>query len=131
MLSSAGSGASSPPDSYYGFDPNGAAIRRDSDMYKALDTLAKQVGVIGIFSDWAGTVTYYASLHGPVGSPAFNEATPLNLETAVGRARAGRHRVGWLGATTNAGSMPARRSNTASAPEGGSIGCVALLTFGG
>lgn len=39
----------------------GAAVRQDSDMYKALDVLAKDVGIIGIFSDWPATVTYYAS----------------------------------------------------------------------
>ena len=50
--------------SYYGFDPTGAAIRRDSDMYKALDVLAKQVRVVGLFSDWPGTVTYYANCMG-------------------------------------------------------------------
>jgi glycerophosphoryl diester phosphodiesterase len=50
--------------SYYGFDPTGAAIRRDSDMFKALDVLAKQVKVIGLFSDWPGTVTYYANCMG-------------------------------------------------------------------
>ena len=50
--------------SYYGFDPTGAAIRRDSDMYKALDVLAKQVKVVGLFSDWPGTVTYYANCMG-------------------------------------------------------------------
>jgi glycerophosphoryl diester phosphodiesterase len=33
-------------------------------MYKALDVLAKQVGILGIFSDWAGTVTYYANCMG-------------------------------------------------------------------
>jgi len=50
--------------SYYGFDPTGIAIRRDSDMYKALDVLAKRVKVIGLFSDWPGTVTYYANCMG-------------------------------------------------------------------
>lgn len=50
--------------SYYGFDPAGVAIRRDSDMYKALDVLATQVHVIGVFSDWPGTVTYYANCMG-------------------------------------------------------------------
>jgi glycerophosphoryl diester phosphodiesterase len=50
--------------SYYGFDPTGAAIRHDSDMYQALDVLAKQVKVIGVFSDWPGTVTYYANCMG-------------------------------------------------------------------
>ncbi|HEY0674967.1 MAG TPA: hypothetical protein VGD25_02040, partial [Immundisolibacter sp.] len=49
---------------YYAFDPSGAAIRKDSDMYLALDVLARQVGVRGIFSDWPGTVTYYANCMG-------------------------------------------------------------------
>jgi glycerophosphoryl diester phosphodiesterase len=46
---------------YYDFDAAGAAVKKDSDMYKALDVLAKQVKVIGIFSDWPATVSYYAS----------------------------------------------------------------------
>jgi glycerophosphoryl diester phosphodiesterase len=46
---------------YYYFDPEGKAIRKDSDMYKALDVLAQQVGILGIFSDWPATVTYYAN----------------------------------------------------------------------
>jgi glycerophosphoryl diester phosphodiesterase len=35
------------------------AIDRDGDTYELLDVLAKDVGVLGIFSDWPGTVTYY------------------------------------------------------------------------
>src|SRR5688572_14197813 len=46
---------------YYSFDPQGRAIKKDSDMYYALDTLAQDVGVIGVFSDWPATVSYYAS----------------------------------------------------------------------
>lgn len=49
---------------YYYFDPQGRAIKKDSDMYKALDVLAKQVGIKGIFSDWPATVSYYASCMG-------------------------------------------------------------------
>lgn len=49
---------------YYAFDPAGEAIRKDSDMFIALDVLARQVGVLGIFSDWPGTVTYYANCMG-------------------------------------------------------------------
>jgi glycerophosphoryl diester phosphodiesterase len=49
---------------YYDFDPTGAAIKKDSDMYKALNALAKDVKVIGMFSDWPGTVSYYASCMG-------------------------------------------------------------------
>jgi glycerophosphoryl diester phosphodiesterase len=33
-------------------------------MYKALDTLAQQVKIRGIFSDWPATVTYYANCLG-------------------------------------------------------------------
>ncbi len=46
---------------YYQFDPEGKAIKKDSDMYKALDVLARKVGILGIFSDWPATVTYYAN----------------------------------------------------------------------
>lgn len=49
---------------YYQFDPQGRAIKKDSDMYKALDVLARQVGILGIFSDWPATVTYYANCMG-------------------------------------------------------------------
>jgi glycerophosphoryl diester phosphodiesterase len=48
----------------YMFDPEGKAVKKDSDMYKALDVLAKDVGVLGIFSDWAAPVTYYANCTG-------------------------------------------------------------------
>ena len=48
---------------YYAFDvnPNVQAINTDSDMYEALHVMAKQVGIIGIFSDWPATVTFYAN----------------------------------------------------------------------
>jgi glycerophosphoryl diester phosphodiesterase len=46
---------------YYDFDPNGEAIKTDGDMYKALDVLARKVRILGIFSDWPATVSYYAS----------------------------------------------------------------------
>ena len=49
---------------YYDFDPTGKAIKKDSDMYKALDVLARKVGILGIFSDWPATVTYYANCMG-------------------------------------------------------------------
>ena len=42
----------------------GEAVTRDSDLYKALDVLAKDVKVEGIFSDWPATVTYYANCMG-------------------------------------------------------------------
>ena len=37
------------------------AIHNDGDMMVTLDVLAKDVGILGIFSDWPGTVTYYAN----------------------------------------------------------------------
>lgn len=49
---------------YYMFDPQGKAIKKDSDMYKALDALARRVKILGIFSDWPATVTYYANCMG-------------------------------------------------------------------
>ena len=49
---------------YYMFDPEGRALKKDSDMYKALDALAYKVGIIGIFSDWPASVTYYANCMG-------------------------------------------------------------------
>jgi glycerophosphoryl diester phosphodiesterase len=36
-------------------------INQDGDMMKVLDVLAKDVGVLGVFSDWPSTVTYYAN----------------------------------------------------------------------
>lgn len=38
-----------------------AVINNDGDMMNVLDVLAKKVGIIGIFSDWPGSVTYYSS----------------------------------------------------------------------
>jgi glycerophosphoryl diester phosphodiesterase len=53
-----------PAGFYYLFDAQGKAVKKDSDMYKALDVLARQVGIIGIFSEWPATVTYYANCMG-------------------------------------------------------------------
>jgi glycerophosphoryl diester phosphodiesterase len=39
-------------------------INNDGDAYDALDVLAKDVGILGIFSDWPATVTYYANCKG-------------------------------------------------------------------
>lgn len=41
-----------------------AAINNDGDMYRVLDVLAWDVGIIGMFSDWPATVTYYANCMG-------------------------------------------------------------------
>ena len=40
------------------------AIDNDGDMMVALDVLAQDVGVLGVFSDWTATVNYYANCMG-------------------------------------------------------------------
>ncbi|MBV7433876.1 glycerophosphodiester phosphodiesterase [Cardiobacteriaceae bacterium TAE3-ERU3] len=35
--------------------------KKDADLLKLLDVLAKDVGIVGLFSDWPATVTYYAN----------------------------------------------------------------------
>lgn len=39
-------------------------IDNDGDMLEVLDVLAMDVGIIGIFSDWPATVTYYGNCRG-------------------------------------------------------------------
>ncbi len=39
-------------------------IDNEGDTYTMLDVLARDVGVIGVFSDWPATVTYYANCMG-------------------------------------------------------------------
>jgi glycerophosphoryl diester phosphodiesterase len=46
---------------YQTFD---SAIQREGDMMRVLDVLARQVGILGIFTDWPATVTYYANCTG-------------------------------------------------------------------
>ncbi len=40
------------------------ATNNDGDMLQALHVLAKQVGILGIFSDWPATTTFYANCMG-------------------------------------------------------------------
>ncbi|MER2526325.1 MAG: glycerophosphodiester phosphodiesterase family protein [Candidatus Competibacter denitrificans] len=46
---------------YQTFD---TAIKREGDMMIVLDVLARDIGILGIFSDWPATVTYYANCMG-------------------------------------------------------------------
>jgi glycerophosphoryl diester phosphodiesterase len=46
---------------YQTFD---SAVKREGDMLRALDVLARQVGVIGVFSDWPATTTFMANCLG-------------------------------------------------------------------
>lgn len=43
---------------YQGFD---SAVKTEGDMLQALHVLAKDVGVMGVFSDWPATTTFYAN----------------------------------------------------------------------
>ncbi|MGE3510472.1 MAG: glycerophosphodiester phosphodiesterase family protein [Vicinamibacterales bacterium] len=40
------------------------AIEREGDLMRVIDALARDVGVRGVFSDWAAPVTYYANCLG-------------------------------------------------------------------
>ena len=42
----------------------GDVITNDGQMYEVLDVLARQAGIVGMFSDWPATVSYYASCVG-------------------------------------------------------------------
>jgi glycerophosphoryl diester phosphodiesterase len=46
---------------YQSFD---SAITREGDMFRMLDVLAEQIGVLGVFSDWPATVSFYANCTG-------------------------------------------------------------------
>jgi glycerophosphoryl diester phosphodiesterase len=46
------------------FQTYDAAIRREGDVFQVLDVLAKQVGVLGVFSDWPATTSFYANCAG-------------------------------------------------------------------
>lgn len=46
---------------YQTFD---SAIKREGDVFRVLDVLAKDVGILGIFSDWPATTTFYANCAG-------------------------------------------------------------------
>ncbi|MEK8034720.1 glycerophosphodiester phosphodiesterase family protein [Ideonella sp. DXS29W] len=41
-----------------------AAIHREGDVLRVIDVLAQDVGVMGIFSDWPATVSFYANCKG-------------------------------------------------------------------
>ena len=53
----------SPTPSFY-YQTTLGALHNDGDIMTTLDVLARDVGILGIFSDWSGTVSYYASCMG-------------------------------------------------------------------
>jgi glycerophosphoryl diester phosphodiesterase len=48
----------------YYFQSIASTIKGPGDYYRLLDVLAREVGIIGLFSDWPATVSYYASCMG-------------------------------------------------------------------
>ena len=46
---------------YQTFD---SAVKTEGDVFQALHVLAKDVGVMGVFSDWPATTTFYANCAG-------------------------------------------------------------------
>jgi glycerophosphoryl diester phosphodiesterase len=55
------SGVLADGDNGFYYQTIDTAIKREGDMMKVLDVLNRDVGILGIFSDWPATVTYYAS----------------------------------------------------------------------
>ena len=41
-----------------------SAIHREGDLMRVIDALAQDVGVLGVFSDWASPATFYANCMG-------------------------------------------------------------------
>jgi glycerophosphoryl diester phosphodiesterase len=46
------------------FQTYDSAITREGDVMRVIDALAKDVGILGLFSDWPAAVTYYANCFG-------------------------------------------------------------------
>jgi glycerophosphoryl diester phosphodiesterase len=53
-----------PPGNTFYYQSTLDAISNDGDIMVTLDVLAQDVGILGIFSDWPATVTYYANCKG-------------------------------------------------------------------
>jgi glycerophosphoryl diester phosphodiesterase len=49
-------------------------IHNDGDILRVVDVLAQDVGIIGLFSDWPATTTFYANCR-PIKSPEGKEGT--------------------------------------------------------
>jgi len=44
------------------------AVSYDGQLYEILDVLANEIGIVGMFSDWASTTTYFANCFGLEGT---------------------------------------------------------------
>ncbi len=55
------SGVLADGDNGFYYQTYDSAIKREGDMLRVLDVLARDVGVMGVFSDWPATTTFYAN----------------------------------------------------------------------
>jgi len=55
------SGILADGDNGFYFQTIDAAIKTEGDVMQVIDVLARDVGVLGIFSDWPATTTFYAN----------------------------------------------------------------------
>ena len=53
-----------PAGGAYYYDTTVGALMGDGDILTTVDVLARDVGVIGLFSDWPATTTFYANCLG-------------------------------------------------------------------
>jgi glycerophosphoryl diester phosphodiesterase len=56
--------AADPSGEGWRYQTVGDLVTDDGDVFVVLDALVREVGVIGVFSDWPATVTYYATCMG-------------------------------------------------------------------
>jgi glycerophosphoryl diester phosphodiesterase len=52
------------PESTFYYQTTLDALENDGDILRTIDVLAREVGIIGLFSDWPATVTFYANCKG-------------------------------------------------------------------
>lgn len=53
-----------PTTATYYYSTTAPALSNDGDILTTIDVLAQQVGIIGLFSDWPATTTFYANCMG-------------------------------------------------------------------
>ena len=60
------------------------AVKTDGQFYEILDMLATEIGVVGVFSDWSSSVSYYGSCMGNLGTYGEKYHYPPYLQGAQG-----------------------------------------------
>lgn len=62
------SGQLAPGGGGYYYSTVSSALQNDGDILTVVDALAQEVGIIGLFSDWPATTTFYANCKRPARS---------------------------------------------------------------